>query len=416
MRFQSALNDCHRLLFVHVRVLRARLSAFNDVERDDEVVASVYRRKVVVGSRLVPCHPRTADSALKDARPLFKRAFELLGEVELDVGVRSGTDQREQKAVESLLHHLEDGTETVRIKRAGVVLCACVGLSRCMPYKRRVDVISRRDIFTAELLRLCELRLLGVELIRLYFHAVFEQRHLAGVCSAFAPRFAESCREPCPLFVIPRLHVLRTCDVGVESARTRPDFRAEPVRLNLLAECLSQCRDGRLTSARIAWRIHAERNELVLVERDAAVAVRRNYQLTRCVVRPALLLSDPLGRNHAELIARFAVGIGKQPEERLAHEQVFRHKAVDELVGGLVAVRLPEEPCRRTVSVSAPLRFAVSDINLERELCHAVSEERHHRVKVRLRLIEPPCRQPFNVRDDARLKCDFICGAFSAAE
>ena len=113
-------------------------------------------------------------------------------------------------------------------------------------------MICRRHIFTAQLFRLSVLRLLGIELIRLDLHSVFQQRHLSGVAAALAPSFTEGRQKCVTLRIVPRLHIRRSGQIRIEPSGRSPDFGSEAVGLNLLVKRLPQRCDRRLIAARIA--------------------------------------------------------------------------------------------------------------------------------------------------------------------
>ena len=132
----------HRLLLFHVCVLRRRLSALYHIKRHDQLVAALDRRQVIIGPGFVPGHPGTADCGLKDGRTFLKGALELLCEVKFDIGeIRIRADHRQEEAVDPLLQHLQDWSETLRIERPGVVFGARIGLRICVPYERRIDTV-----------------------------------------------------------------------------------------------------------------------------------------------------------------------------------------------------------------------------------------------------------------------------------
>ena len=113
-------------------------------------------------------------------------------------------------------------------------------------------MICRRNVLTGQLLDLCKLCLLCIELIRLDFHTVFQQRHLSGITAALPPSFTEGIKERFALFVIPWLYVRRSCQIRIEAPGRAPDFRTEPVSLYLFVQRLPEGRNRRLVSARIA--------------------------------------------------------------------------------------------------------------------------------------------------------------------
>ena len=116
-----------------MRVLRTGLTALDYIERNNKLVSALDRRHVVVSSCLIPCHPRTPDGCLQDARTLFERTFELFFEIKYDVRVRTRSDHRKQERIDPLLKHLDDRAEAIRIQRPGVVLGARISLCRCVP-------------------------------------------------------------------------------------------------------------------------------------------------------------------------------------------------------------------------------------------------------------------------------------------
>ena len=136
---------CHRLLLFHVRVLRRGLPALDHIERHDQLITALKRRQVVVGSRLVPGHPGTADSSLKDGCTFLKGALELLCEVEFDISqIRIRADHRQEKSIDPLLQHLQDRTKALSIERSRVVLRARICLRVSVPNERRIDPVGSR--------------------------------------------------------------------------------------------------------------------------------------------------------------------------------------------------------------------------------------------------------------------------------
>ena len=197
----------------------------------------------------------------------------------------------------------------------------------------------RRHVLTAQLLRLSILCLFGIELIRLDLHAVLQQRHLSTAPAAPRPAFTE-CRQECFFLVIgPWLHVLRSGDVGIKTPGRSPYLRPEPVGLDLFLQRLPERRDRALVPARIPGGIPPELYELRPRNIDIAPCPRRDPEAVRRIVCRPLRIDHPFIRNQSQLVPALTVRVRKDPERGHAHEHVFHHDTVPEVICGLISIR-----------------------------------------------------------------------------
>ena len=260
-------------------------------------------------------------------------------------------------------------------------------------------MVRSGHVLTGELLRLRVLGLLRVELVGLDLHAVFQERHFAPVLAVLAPTFTEGFEEGLPRVIIPGLHVRRPGQVRIKAAGAPPDVRPEAVSVDLLRERLLQGGYRRLIAARVPGVIHAELYELFARHFDHAAGSGSDPDDVGRVVRVADCVHDPLARHDPQLVAAGGLCIRQQPRKHGAHEEVLDQQPLDELVAGLVRVRTVEQPRGRALPVSLPGVLAVPDVDLQRQLCHAGSEEGDHGVEVLLGRVQLPRRQSLDDRD-----------------
>ena len=73
-------------------------------------------------------------------------------------------------------------------------------------------------------------------------------------------------------------------------------------------------------------------------------------------------VDDPFPGDDPHLVAALRIRIRQHPHKHGAHEEVLDEHPLDELVAGLVRVRLPEQPRRDACPVSLPGVLTVSDV------------------------------------------------------
>ena len=98
-----------------MRIRRTGLTAFHDIQRNDQLITAIDRRQVVVCPGFIPGHPRTTGRALQDRRTFLEAAFEFFMQVKLDIHIIRSTDHRQQESIDPLLYHLQDRAETFSI-------------------------------------------------------------------------------------------------------------------------------------------------------------------------------------------------------------------------------------------------------------------------------------------------------------